>query len=49
MAEKKDPQSNPDLEPVGDTRRLEKATEELAASSIEGTLMSIEADRKSVV
>ncbi len=38
----KQPKPNQD-EPVGDTRRLEKATEELAASAIEGTLMSIEA------
>lgn len=36
------PKQNPD-ESAGDTRRLEKATEELAASAIEGTLMSIEA------
>lgn len=45
MAEKNDPKprSNPEQEAVGDTRRLEKATEELAAGAIEGTLMSIEA------
>ncbi|MBX3475102.1 MAG: protein kinase [Planctomycetes bacterium] len=46
MAENTDPKSssNPEsIEPVGDTRRLEKATEDIASGAIDGTLMSIEA------